>query len=897
LAYNGLHIRRAKDLTGGARFGGVKGILTMKLLHLGVLLGVFVFSGEAFAQASIVAETRQAKLRELAAELRQRDVNGQAQARAFAKRAGIPMRRELPGGRVLELQRIAPGIGPIFYITNNIVAADTVSTDEVWPDGSAGLSLSGTGMKMAEWDGGAVYADHWDLAGRVTQADAATEISGHSTHVAGTLIGAGALLIDTRGMAFSAQLDAYDWNSDSAEMATAAAAGELISNHSYGVAAGWLYMGGDPPDGWWWIGGAEDSDLEDLNFGYYDTESAIWDQIALDAPYYLIVKAAGNDRFDLGPEPGEEYTIVDQDGEFVKTSTVARPADCAPDGYDCLPTHAVAKNVLTVGAVDDLPGGYLQIGGPEQIRMTLFSGWGPTDDGRIKPDLVGNGAFLYSAWSAPEYYGLAAGTSQAAPNVSGSLLLLQQHYQELNGPGKFLRAASLKALAIHTADEAGDAPGPDYAYGWGLLNTQSAAKVISGAGGDHQIIEGSLANGAVASHVVDVTRPDAVVTATLVWPDPPGSPPAPVVDSPDLMLVNDLDLRIRRGASTWLPWVLQPSDPAAAAITGDNIRDNVEQVVVSPADTCSYSVEVRHKGSLFQNTDQNYSLIISVDAPPAPGTLLIDEDFSGGLPDGWSVHTPTGVDWSIVAPNPDDWRLDNNTGGTGLFALMDNDAAVTDTSLRTASLDLSAAAAAVLRFSSYYFFDELETISVEVSTDGGSTWVEGWVNPEGYNHPPSRIVIDLTAVAAGHADVMLQFRFNSNGVLQGNLWQIDDVQLEAFEAAAGPENLPGPAGAPSPGDGAAGLAPDSVLAWTVGAQTVSHDVYFGTVNPLGEAEFRGNQSEATYDPGTLASSTTYYWRIDEVNAEGRMPGCTWSFTTQGEPPEIIMQDGFEGGGD
>jgi hypothetical protein len=459
-----------------------------------------------------------------------------------------------------------------------------------------------------------------------------------------------------------------------------------------------------------------------------------------------------------------------------------------------------------------------------------------------------------------------------------------------------MRAATLKALAIHTADEAGGAPGPDYAYGWGLLNTQSAANFISGVGSEHRIIEGSLANGTVASHVVDVTRPDAVVTATLVWPDPPGSPPAPVVDSPDLMLVNDLDLRIRRGASSWLPWVLQPSDPAAAATTGDNIRDNVEQIVVSPADACSYSVEVRHKGSLFENTDQNYSLIISVDAPPAPGILLIDEDFSGGLPDGWSVHTPKGVDWSIVAPNPDDWRLNNNTGGTGLFSLVDNDAAVTDTSLRTASLDLSAAAAAVLRFSSYYFFDELETIGVEVSTDGGSTWVEGWVNPEGYNHPPSRIVIDLTAVAAGHADVMLQFHFDSNDVPQGNLWQIDDVQLEAFEAGAGSENLPGPATGPSPGDGASGLAPDSVLAWAAGAQALSHDVYFGTVNPLGEAEFRGNQSEATYDPGALASSTTYYWRIDEVNAEGRVPGCTWSFTTEGEPPEIITQDGFESGG-
>jgi hypothetical protein len=39
--------------------------------------------------------------------------------------------------------------------------------------------------------------------------------------------------------------------------------------------------------------------------------------------------------------------------------------------------------------------------------------------------------------------------------------------------------------------------------------------------------------------------------------------------------------------------------------------------------------------------------------------------------------------------------------------------------------------------------------------------------------------------------------------------------------------------------------------------------------------------------------TTYYWRVDEVNDEGSIPGCTWSFTTQGEPPEVIQSSGFE----
>jgi hypothetical protein len=785
---------------------------------------------------------------------------------------------------------------PVFYITNNIDAADTVSTDEVWPGGSAGLDLDGSGMTVAQWDGGAVFADHPDFAGRLIQVDGATLVSGHSTHVAGTLVGAGDwLYADSRGMAFAAHLDAYDWNSDTAEMAIAAAAGQLVSNHSYGIAAGWIYMGGSPPDQWWWIGGADPADVEDPNFGYYDAESQLWDQIAWDAPYFLPVKAAGNDREDIGAAPGEEYTVIDQQGKKLFTSTLPRNPDCAPDGYDCLPGHSVAKNILTVGAVDDLPGGYSPLSGPDAVLMASFSGWGPTDDGRIKPDLVGNGIFLFSAWHEYPYYALAAGTSMAAPNVAGSLILLQQHYQNLNGPGRFMRGATLKALAIHTADEAGDAPGPDYEFGWGLLNTRAAAAVISEDGANHRIIEGSLANGGVDSYPVAVSLADAVLKATLVWADPPGTPVAPTLDPPDLMLVNDLDLRIVNGPATWLPWVLDPANPAAPATTGDNFRDNVEQVEIAGAAAGNYTVEVRHKGALQNGIEQDYGLIISVKPPPPTGSgFLIDEDFSGGLPAGWSVVTTQGVSWTIKTPVPGDWRLDNNTGGSGQFAMVDNNYARTLTSLRTPVFDLSDYEAAILRFSSYFFFDFFETINVDVSTDGGQSWSNAWQNL-GQNQVPARVVLDLSGWIAGHANVMLRFRYDSQGDPQGNLWQIDDIELEVFGGGPPPADPPGQASNPSPADGASGLGVDSDLSWTAGTSATSHDVYFGTATPLGGADFRGNQAATVFDPGTLAYATTYYWRIDEVNADGTTQGITWSFSTEAAPAlESVHLAGLNG---
>ncbi|MGQ4828433.1 S8 family serine peptidase, partial [Enterococcus faecalis] len=66
----------------------------------------------------------------------------------------------------------------------------------------------------------------------------------------------------------------------------------------------------------------------------------------------------------------------------------------------------------------------------------------------------------------------------ASPNAAGSLLLVQEYYNQKH-PGIFMKGATLKALAIHTADEAGPSNGPDYQYGYGLLNVLKATSVIT----------------------------------------------------------------------------------------------------------------------------------------------------------------------------------------------------------------------------------------------------------------------------------------------------------------------------------------------------------------------------------------------------------------------------------
>ena len=103
--------------------------------------------------------------------------------------------------------------------------------------------------------------------------------------------------------------------------------------------------------------------------------------------------------------------------------------------------------------------------------MSSFSSWGPTDDGRIKPDLVANGEAVYSPLAGSNTaYGSYWGTSMATPNATGSTALLIEHYANLFSNGA-IRSSTMKGLLIQTADDRGNA-GPDYRYVWGLVDSK-----------------------------------------------------------------------------------------------------------------------------------------------------------------------------------------------------------------------------------------------------------------------------------------------------------------------------------------------------------------------------------------------------------------------------------------
>ena len=518
------------------------------------------FSQTLQERQEISSTYNQEKLSLLSSELRQNFENNQRAAFDMAAQKGWETEFELPDGGNALLVGIFEDASPKYYATYNREGCITTRADRVHSGGSAGLDLNGEDMIAGIWDGGRVRGTHNLILGRTSQIDNPGSISSHATHVSGTMIGAANQINGQAiGMAPLAELIAYDFNNDESEMTSEASQGMIISNHSYGIYA---------------------DNLPLWRLGYYDNNARNIDRIIYNAPYYLPVVAAGNDR---------QSGVNNQDG-----------------GYDYLTDKAVAKNNMVVAATFEV----LNYEDASDVSMSSFSSWGPTDDGRIKPDISAKGVnMLSSSGNSNSSYGNSSGTSMSSPNVSGSLILLQQHYNNLNQ--EFMLASTLRALTLHTADEAGNNPGPDYRFGWGLMNTERAAALISDASNESMIITETLEANDVYTYTFKADGSQDI-SATIAWTDPAAKTlPGGNEDLATPSLLNDLDLRISKdGGLTYFPWILDVAAPSAGATTGDNVVDNVEKIEITAPESGEYIVRVSHKGQMLANDSQVFSLIL-----------------------------------------------------------------------------------------------------------------------------------------------------------------------------------------------------------------------------------------------------------------------------------------------
>lgn len=298
--------------------------------------------------------------------------------------------------------------------------------------------------------------------------------------------------------------------------------------------------------------------------GLYEITSRTQDILSRDYPEVLHVFAAGNSgRVDC---------------------------DLYPPGLNTIAmAWQAAKNVLTVGATTD--SGFI----------AALSSRGPVRDGRLKPELVTMGQSVISNGASNNYV-FNTGTSMAAPAATGGIALLAQRYHQLhnnNNPP----AALIKAVLCNGADDKGN-PGPDFTYGFGLMNLVRSVEMLE----KQHYFSGSIAQGNNFTQTITVPANTAQLKVMLYWHDPAGSPLRREA------LVNDLDLElVTTSNTTRLPLVLDtlPENTGNVAVEGADHINNIEQVVLDNPASGNYVIRI--KGTLIpEGPAQNYYVVYDI---------------------------------------------------------------------------------------------------------------------------------------------------------------------------------------------------------------------------------------------------------------------------------------------
>jgi hypothetical protein len=318
-------------------------------------------------------------------------------------------------------------------------------------------------------------------------------------------------------------------------------------------------------------------------------------------------------------------------------------------------------------------------GNPQQ--MASWSSRGPTDDNRIKPDVVAPGTWILSAYSSlyQEGYGdpvnpqngvyqwdgwgmpynvdykYMGGTSMSNPIAAGGVTVVKDYYNKaygINATAALVKATIINS-AVDLADENNDGvndndfPIPNVHEGWGLVNLDGATD------GTIQFVEEGTGLSTGGSQTFNVTSTGGPLKVTLVWSDYPST------DTASINLVNDLDLTVTSGATTYRGNVFSGGWSATGG-SADR-RNNVENVYIqSPSG--SYTITVT--GFNVPNGPQRFALVV-------------DGGSFGTGPTPTASNTPTATNTSTATHTP------TNTPTAGPSSTPTNTATPTNTPTAT----------------------------------------------------------------------------------------------------------------------------------------------------------------------------------------------------------------------
>lgn len=392
---------------------------------------------------------------------------------------------------------------------------------------TAGVPRLGLGIRLGLNDDGMVGA-HPDFGQRINQQNASFTgaLADHADQLSGMLVGSGMVEPAARGYLPGAKLHVWTYSVDPSQ-----------------------------------------------NSGFFSYPSALYfdSVVVLNTSYgdgcnagYTALSAYLDQQLELSPELG-----------LVFSAGNSGSADCgygAGAGWGNITGgHKLAKNALVVGNLLNLN------------LISPTSSRGPSTDGRIKPDLVAPGNLQYTTSGfSPTGYTLQSGSSLSATAATAAFGLLQN--QHLIQRGTFANSSLIRAHLLNTTLDLG-LPGPDFTYGFGLIQTDVALHALQQRKDSVLWLQPNDTVWIPLHH----SNPSSALKVMLCWNDPAGSP---LSASP---LVNDLDLALKTPSGNWiLPLVPNPlvgflSQPATQ---GQDHVNNVEQISTSLSDTGIFWIRI-----------------------------------------------------------------------------------------------------------------------------------------------------------------------------------------------------------------------------------------------------------------------------------------------------------------
>jgi hypothetical protein len=461
---------------------------------------------------------------------------------------------------------------PAWEVQNDVAAGIMNATDAVRSATVPNLFGAGqvigvadTGLDQGSTNPALLHDDFEDGSGvsRVSQiidlsGDGADDvISGHGTHVAGSVLGNGDLSGSNpatstydgsfAGIAPEATLVFQALEDDNGDLSGIPDPVNSLFDQAYNAGAR-IHT-----DSW----GSPEA-------GSYTSTSEELDQYVWNRKDFLIIYAAGNQGVDADADGVIDPTSIISPATAKNCLTVGasesnRPALSTPIGLDSTwgaewPTDFPINPIFSDHVSDNTDG------------MAASSSRGPVLDGRFKPDMVAPGTNIASTKStAPGVgtilpwgdgglgpnYAFNGGTSSAAALAAGAAALVRQFYTDVEGivpDGSTPSAALIKATLLNGAEdispgqygigsfqEIPDSPRPNNVQGWGRLDLETS--ILPAAPKTLRYLDETTGFGTGESRIYDFTADTGTpLKATLVWSDFPGSPVA------GGGLVNDLDL-------------------------------------------------------------------------------------------------------------------------------------------------------------------------------------------------------------------------------------------------------------------------------------------------------------------------------------------------------------------